>query len=127
MNKNTDKDISRRVKKALTEDLSSIDEGVVSELEAARYRALEGFDRQTQAHAFFDKPTMIPGLIFACSLFVVVGVWFVQQPSERSEGHAYDEQAVLYRIDTREISSTELELVEDLEFYEWLDSNGYAG
>lgn len=127
MSSDFDNDIPQRVENALTEDLFSIDKRVASKLEAARYQALDSFDKKNRASSFIDRSGLVPGLIFACSLFVVIGIWLVQQPSEQIGVQIYDGQASLDPIDSEVISPTELELVEELEFYEWLDSNGYAG
>jgi hypothetical protein len=127
MTDNVENDIGQRVEKALTEDLSAIDKNTTSKLRAARYQALENYERDRQRRYFFGSPTRVSGLILACSFFVVVGVWVAQLPPTQVDEHTHDGQAVLYQIETQRISSSELELVEELEFYEWIDSNGYAG
>jgi len=56
----------------------------------------------------------------------VIGIWLVQ-PIGQIGTQIGEDHVMLEGISAREISVNEMEIVEDLEFYEWLDSNGYAG
>lgn len=121
-----DEDVKREVRKALADDLSSLDTSTERKLQAARYAALDEYSREKRIPGSGFVPALIPGLIFASSLCVAIGVWLVQPDSEFTK-QMRDDHVLFDDIGAQGISSNELEMVEELEFYEWLDANGYTG
>lgn len=126
MNKDLDVPSLQQMREALEEDLSSIDQNTERKLRAARYAALERYDRDKPLKTITLPQYLILGFIFASSLCVVIGIWLVQ-PIGQIGTQIGEDHVMLEGISAREISVNEMEIVEDLEFYEWLDSNGYAG
>ncbi len=126
MNKDLDEPSLQQVREALEEDLSSIDQNTERKLQAARYAALERYDRGKPLETLAFPQFLIPGFVFASSLCVVIGIWLVQ-PIGQIGTQIDEDHVMLEGISAREISVNDMEIVEDLEFYEWLDSNGYAG
>lgn len=126
MNDDLDGPVVQQARKALAEDLSAIDENTEKKLQAARFAALASYGRNKRLKVSRFPHALIPGLMFASSLCVAIGVWLVQ-PVGQAGMQISEEHVLIEGISAREISANEMEIVEELEFYEWLESSGYAG
>ena len=99
------------VSRALDQDAEALDELRRARLRAARLNALEAAAGRAQA---FTR--LAPAAAFAAALILVVVA--LRTPLDVAE-LAVDFETVLYEED--------IELIEDLEFFEWLESRDYAG
>ena len=111
------------VREFLDDTVESIDSATKAELQSIRYTALQqrpsSISSEKREWFFLSREKLVSATVMASALALVIGLW--QQ--QRTDFH---ESRIDLEI-SAEFSPTELELVEDLEFYEWLDSHGYAG
>jgi hypothetical protein len=111
---------TERLRAALADDARSIEPGVEERLRRARYHAIEQLEKPTGWSVLG-----LPAGALAASLAIVLTVNLVQDPNGRPAlSTAVDpELAAIANI----LADGELELIEELEFYQWLDATGYAG
>ena len=119
-----EKKTSDALRKLLEEDAESLDSVTRDRLQSMRQQAVMSHGNANssvlQSSISVLHPRLVPVAMMSCALFLVVGLWSSTQSTD-NEDLAYDieiEAAML---------PFELELVEELEFYEWLEANGYAG
>ncbi len=108
----SDIELTRRVRDALDEDVRSI------ELPIRRRLA------QARATALARRPVRAPWLMPAAGFATAASVLVLLLNVTHGPAGDFDTHDVLF--DTT-LAENELELIEDLEFYRWLDANGFAG
>lgn len=106
---------ANRVRHVLDEALARPDASLAVEL--ARRRALAlAQTRRTRA----GLDSCVPGIALAAAAIAVVMIVGLPQSSPG----VYDEDKLLLELARL---GGDVELIEDLDFYHWLDANGYAG
>ncbi|MES9991191.1 MAG: DUF3619 family protein [Candidatus Thiodiazotropha sp.] len=95
-----------KLKQRLDDHVDDMDPLTASRLQAARKRALEGESRRTN--------TWLPvsGLATAAAMLLAIALWYQGNSTNSPE---FNEDWELLA------SSEELELIEELEFYNWLE------
>ena len=117
-----DDSVLQNLRKSFTRDEEQVDSDTAQKLQIARRNALarngvnsESYNRRMSFHM-----RLVPVAVFASALLVVVGLWQFAPRQDVPDGLINIEISV-------ELNESDFELVEDLEFYEWLDVHGYAG
>ena len=113
--KRGDEYLVERWRSELDADLDNIDDVTTARLAQIRRNALS---RPVARQSFI--PRMAPAIAFAASAIVLA--IFLRVPDGPIS--QLDPDVVLMEI---VLAEGELELIEDLEFYRWLDANGNAG
>lgn len=117
-------DPEKRARELLDGDLQNIDASTQEKLQAARHHALAGIHRtpprRAEAWLSLTPARLVSATVMACSLLLVIGLWYPQ--SENNDQTLMSELPI-----SSDLSPADLEIVEDLEFYEWLEAGGHAG
>ena len=110
------------LRNSFARDEAQIDADTAQKLRIARQEALKGNRRSGGPGSAWQSviPHLVPAAALASALFVIVGLWQFSSIQNPRAGLDNFEMSA-------DLSESELELVEDLEFYEWLDVHGYAG
>jgi len=119
MNRDLDKDIPEKVKTVLDSEQGSLSEYDLLRLSAARMSALDKLP-SAPAKAKISFLPWVAGVSVAS--VAMVAVLFVRSQGEFETGEQYE---IAYSVDDVEwvLSAEDLALMsEDLEFYEWIDS-----
>ncbi|HJP37322.1 MAG TPA: hypothetical protein QF901_15205 [Gammaproteobacteria bacterium] len=111
----SDRDFLELVRGALDDDLETTEVATTARL--ARIRSDAILRREGRADTV---PRFAPALAFAASTIMVA--LFLYVPDGSSPRFESDLELIEYAF-----AEGELELVEDLDFYRWLDAGGYAG
>ena len=111
----SDENLLEQWRNALDTDAENIDTRTVARLAQIRRNAMA---RRAAWPNFI--PRFAPAIAFATSAIVLAILLHVPDESISM----LDPDAVLFEI---VLAEGELELIEDLEFYRWLDANGNAG
>ncbi|MEM7469602.1 MAG: hypothetical protein AAF387_22355 [Pseudomonadota bacterium] len=122
MNEQHELENLHRVRTALQQTEDEVEPAIADRLRESRIRILEcktDQDRDT-LWTFFANGKYVTPTMLTCSLILVVGLW------QGHDGRDKRTPTESFEI-SHELSVSELELVEELEFYEWLDANGHAG
>jgi len=110
-----DDEFAALLKRTLDADTHDIDPSTVQELSRLRTAVLAKKQPQYQRYGM-----LVPGFAFgAAALGVVALVGLPQQSVPRGNPETLLTELALEEDD--------IELVEDLDFYRWLEANGYAG
>lgn len=104
-----------QVRRALDEELARPDPSLSGELARRRTLALSHARRPATG-----LRACAPGFAFAAAAFAVVMIAGLPQTSRPG----YQDDPLLLEVASLD---TDIELIEDLDFYHWLDANGYAG
>jgi hypothetical protein len=110
-----DREFLARVKRALDADADGLDALAASRLARARHRALDRIDGSRRAPG-----GLIPAGVFAAGLTTAV---ILSQLSGGAPAE-FHERMLEFEL---AVPSESIELIEELEFYEWLQANGYTG
>ena len=110
-----DEEILTAIKSELDGDLDRIDSSILKKLQHSRREALA-----QSANRRLFAPRIAPALAFVTS--VVVFIVLLRVPGFSISPLGPD--AVLSEL---EFVESEIELVDELEFFRWLDANGHAG
>jgi hypothetical protein len=106
---------TNQIRRALDADLARPDPALSGALARRRARALEHAHRtRTGLRAY------APGAAFATAAVVVL----MLAGSPQSPRNIHDDDRLLLEVAR---FNADIELIEDLDFYHWLDANGYAG
>ncbi len=113
MNKDNENDILKTTQQALNESIEHLDASTLSRLNQARQKALS----QGRNTLLNNIPWIPASAVAALSVTVVVGLLFLSSP-----------ELSLNNLDEAEFmaSNEEIELIEDLEFVEWLIEQEHA-
>lgn len=111
-----DQTFTNAVKRLLDEDLDAIDTVLASKLSAARHRALAAYKQPADRLRFAPY---FPAVICTAALTMAIGLSDIAPPPILSNGDAIALEWV--------VNSPDLELIEELEFYQWLDAHGQSG
>ena len=119
-----EKKTSEALRKLLEEDAESLDSVTRDRLQSMRQQAVMSHGNENSS--VFEgaisvlQSRLVPLAMMSCALFLVVGLWSSTQSTDNEDlVHDIEIEAAMLPF--------ELELVEELEFYEWLEANGYAG
>lgn len=110
MSKQDDRQSQDSVRQALERDLEELDVYAATRLAAARRRALDELRPARQWQ-------LSPGWALAASVVLVLTIWWWRAPA--NSGISADDYAML-------VSGEQIELYEDLEFYDWLGNENDA-
>lgn len=115
---------SQTLRKLLDEGAETLDTSTKEKLQSIRRQALSSHSSRKLRHqqTWFSTAQLklVPMAMMTCAFLLVLGLWQSSQVSET--------EYTITELETGPIlSPAEIELVEDLEFYEWLEANGYAG
>lgn len=108
-----DEKLLDRIKQSLQHDADVLDRDTALELAARRFNATT--KRESRA-----LPAYLPALAFSLPAMALIIVLGVPGPSSFELDSRGD-------IDATALVDEDLELIEELEFYRWLDAHGYAG
>ena len=111
----SDENLLTRWRSALDADVENLDARTVARLVQIRHQAMS---RRSARQSF--RPRFAPAVAFATSALVLATLLRISDGSIP----VFDADAILLEI---VLAEDELELIEDLEFYRWLDANGNAG
>ena len=115
---------SQALRKLLDEDAETLETSTREKLQSIRRQALasRGIANSRHQPSWFSavQAKLVPMAMITCALLLVIGLW---QPTQIPESPTTITELEIGPV----LSPTEIELVEDLEFYEWLEANGYAG
>ena len=114
-NVSDDRALEESTKLLFDESVSSLDPQTRSKLTQARYRALEELEGSAPAGW---RPRWIPAGVLAAGVLVVVMLW-QGQPAVSPDTPAFD-VAALSDLEII-LGDGDLELLQELEFYAWLD------
>jgi len=108
----THRDLEKRAKSVFDESVANLDAETCSKLAQARTRALEHGRRPLQ---WWPTRGLVPGAVAAAAALAAWMLW--QGPATAPDGL---ELAALQDLEIL-LSDEELEMLEDLDFYTWLD------
>ena len=109
-----DQELQRELRQALDERLAGLDGATLSRLNRARQRALEGAGSGAVRRARGWLPA---GAVAGVALLLAVGTWMRSADGPSPAGLSPGELEIA-------TLDADLELVEELEFYDWLESTG---
>ncbi len=110
-------EFERRIKTMLDEGDKELDGRVLSRLTQARHAAIGSLDKRRRSYS-----TWVPAAAVAGASVFALMLWLGQQ----SPGAEGPQVAVLEDLEFM-LSEEDLEFLEDLEFYAWLDETGDLG
>lgn len=113
-NVKADRELEERAKLLFDESVSALDAHTRSKLTQARYRALEELDKTAPAWT----SRWLPAGAVAAGLLAVMVLWQGSPPGVPDAGNFNVAAATDLEI---LMGSEELEMIEELEFYAWLD------
>lgn len=114
--KQSEEDFLKQLKRELDADLEKIDSATMARLARSRREAVSR--RAGRRSPFIER--FAPGLAFAASTAMLAILLQVSNGSMPQLGSNAPLVELL-------LAQGELELIEELDFYRWLDANGYAG
>ena len=116
MNSDEDRDLEREAARLLRGSAAVPDAATSARLEQARRKALEAWDLRTSMPATRTRWQPLIGAI-AAAVTLAVALVITRVPSDRTQDGP-DPEVLLV--------GDELELLEELEFYQWLGEDGAA-
>ena len=126
-----DKVLIEALRRAFDEDTASLDPSIKRKLANARRRAVS----QVRSRSL-PRLQLQPAIAFVVTMGVFVlllkpAAWWPAAGSDDAGGVVEFvgeiESNTAISVVGQELTEQELEMVEDLEFYEWLEARGYAG
>lgn len=111
-----ERELAERAKKLLDERVESLDPATATRLRAARREALEALD-EPRGIGF---RVWAPGLALAALVLTITFGWRARESDDVALAEDLEDVEIL-------ASGENLDLYEDLEFYDWLDENVAAG
>ncbi len=116
---NDDDRLVRRAREVFDESVDTLDGERLSKLNQARHRALEQLDRRSPLASWF---TVVPaGALAAVALVAVLLTLRVDDTGTPLPGATTAEDVDFELL----INDDNLEMLEDLEFYSWLDADAF--
>lgn len=118
IDRDREQELALRARTALDESIDALDGETVARLASARRRAL-GFERRR------SRPALVAaGGLLAATLALAIGVsWWTRSSAELAAVESPEALEDLELLAANE----ELDLYENLEFYEWLEADGVTG
>ncbi|MFT5117304.1 MAG: hypothetical protein ACI9NY_000833 [Kiritimatiellia bacterium] len=113
MNKPTEDELNSRVKQDLDDSVRALDASTLSKLHQIRSQAVDQAERKKNRWL----PMMVGSLITAGMMIFSVAIIFNTSVTELGQGDDFELVSI----------SDNLELLEDLEFYEWLEDDALSG
>ena len=111
----SDDDFISLLRRELDADIAATDRATTARLERSRFEAVS----RNAARPMFNL-RFAPAIAFAASTAMLA--MLLRVPDGSSPPFESDVRLIEFAL-----ADGELELIEDLDFYRWLDANGYAG
>lgn len=114
MTKYSEDELNRSIKQDLDESVDVLDANTLSKIRQIRAKAIEGVESRSSSWFFSKQGLFIGGLATACVMVFAVMI-LLESPRFMQTISVDDIEFIS--------SSDNLDLFEDLEFYEWLEEN----
>ena len=122
MNHQHEDEFIDKVRQKLNDEIGPLPAETQSQLRRSRATAIA----QATAKSRSNNSILVPAMSFVVTL-VVVGALLRGDYRDMDDDVLVTEMVAQIEFDTLDVEEFEIEIIEDLEFYQWLEANGYAG
>lgn len=115
MNTKNEQELNKHIRQDLDDSVDVLDANTLSKIRQIRAQAVDRA-ADKQAHGLFSRPRFLAGSLATVCVMVLAVVVLLNSPTSVNSVPLDDLELIS--------SSDNLELFEDLEFYEWLEEDG---